>query len=215
MSQAQGQAQGQVPHYSIRDRAFLSRRVSELGETEHCEILKILQTHGISQTINRNGIFANLTAIDNAVVDEIYKFVEYCINNKNELDEYEKRINECKIRQEYTDIVAIRNGMGAPSNNCILTSNACADAYGVDVDVDADADADDEDADDADVDDVDADDAAVPHGWMDLDKKIDSAKYIQAKKKYSKRRVEALKDSSAASDGGELTQEAFLIVRPL
>ncbi len=83
--------------YSIRDRQILSQRISELGPTEHNEIFSIINQHAIEYTRNKNGVFVNMTTMTNEVIHTINQFVCFCHDNKLNLDEYDKRLNECKF----------------------------------------------------------------------------------------------------------------------
>jgi hypothetical protein len=85
------------PIYSARDRQILTQRIGELGSTEHREIYGIIKQHNIEHTRNNNGVFINMTVLPNDVVDVIHKFVAFCHDNKVSLDEYDKRLNECKF----------------------------------------------------------------------------------------------------------------------
>lgn len=85
-------------------RKALTHRIHGLGPTEHEEIFKILKAAGVNHTQNQNGVFINLSSVDDAVVDRIRAFVEFCYENKRKLDEYDKRLNECKITQRFDDL---------------------------------------------------------------------------------------------------------------
>jgi len=88
-------------------RKVLFERIGYLSKTEHEEIFKILKSNNItSYSKNRNGVFFNLSNISVDVLEEIEAFVEYCHNNKKYLDDYEQKINECKINNNYTNIVS-------------------------------------------------------------------------------------------------------------
>jgi hypothetical protein len=89
----------------MRERKSLMDKISKLGETEHQEIYKILQTNGINYTQNNNGVFFNLTTLSDEVFKEIEKFVFYCHENKVELDEYDQKLNECKYMNNINQIV--------------------------------------------------------------------------------------------------------------
>lgn len=185
--------------YTTRDRALLRQRISELGETEHIEIHKILQRHDVNQTVNRNGVFVDLTLLSNDVIDEISKFVAYCINNNIQLNEYDKRLNECKMRQEYTTIVqnqpsyevAIARGDGQeqepePERTPLAPSPAPAAPPS----------------------------QSHPRAWINLDKRTDGAKYMQARKKFAKRRVDVATTTGSCECIEELRPEPYLCHRP-
>ena len=83
--------------FNNKQKKALYDRINTLSSTEHEEILKIVKSHGITCSQNKNGIFFNLSAVNDDVVKEIDNFVVYCMSNKQELDEYDKIINECKM----------------------------------------------------------------------------------------------------------------------
>lgn len=83
--------------YSVRDRQILTQRIGELGPTEHMEIYGIISKNNIDHTRNKNGVFVNMTTLPNEVVHTIHQFVSFCHDNKLVLDEYDKRLNECKF----------------------------------------------------------------------------------------------------------------------
>jgi hypothetical protein len=61
------------------------------------EIYGIITQHGIEHTRNKNGVFVNMSTLPNDVVHTIHQFVSFCHDNKIVLDEYDKRLNECKF----------------------------------------------------------------------------------------------------------------------
>jgi hypothetical protein len=79
-----------------------------MTRTEHEEIFKIIKDNNssISYSKNKNGVFFNLSSLDDPTIDKINTFVNYCISNKQELDDYDKKINECKIHNSYANIVS-------------------------------------------------------------------------------------------------------------
>jgi hypothetical protein len=80
-------------------------KINSLSSTEHEEIYRVIFAHSINTSKNKNGVFFNLSGIDDNVIEEIDTFVNYCISNKQELDEYDKRLNECKLNNKYSEIV--------------------------------------------------------------------------------------------------------------
>lgn len=87
---------GEVP-YSNKERKNLVGKISELSSTEHEEIYKILQRYNIVYSRNKNGIFFNMSTLSNQIVDEISKLVTFCLSQQSALDEYDIKINECKM----------------------------------------------------------------------------------------------------------------------
>lgn len=82
--------------YNTRFKRQLVESVTQLSDTEHDEILKILKSHDLSFTSNKNGFFFNITKLPDAIITQLYQFVTFCTQNKVQLDEYDKKMNECK-----------------------------------------------------------------------------------------------------------------------
>lgn len=80
-----------------KQRKVLFDKINTLSSTEHEEIFKIVRNHGISFSQNKNGVFFNLSNVSEDIIEEMENFISYCMNNKQELDEYDKIINECKM----------------------------------------------------------------------------------------------------------------------
>jgi len=87
--------------YNNKFRKILFEKINNMTRTEHEEIFKIINDVQKNSTINysknKNGIFFNLSSLEDITIEQIDKFVTYCINNKQDLDDYDKKINECKI----------------------------------------------------------------------------------------------------------------------
>jgi len=89
-----------------RQKKNLLEKINRLTYTEHDEIFKLLKVQNVPFTQNKNGVFFNMSSIDNAILLEIEQFIEFCLKNKKELDEYDKKINECKISNKYDKILS-------------------------------------------------------------------------------------------------------------
>jgi len=61
------------------------------------EILRIIKDHDVTITENNNGIFFNMSTLDDDVFGIIEEFVNYCYDNKHELDRYDQKLHECKF----------------------------------------------------------------------------------------------------------------------
>jgi hypothetical protein len=83
--------------YTNKQRKSLFDKINLLSSTEHEEILKIVKNGSVAFSRNKNGVFFNLSTVPDELIKEIDNFVQYCMSNKNELDEYDKIINECKM----------------------------------------------------------------------------------------------------------------------
>lgn len=94
--------------YTNKHKKQLFEKINILSKTEHEEIYKIVKKHdNITFSKNKNGIFFNLSDINDEMYEELDNFVTYCINNKKDLDDYDKKINECKINNNYNNIIHI------------------------------------------------------------------------------------------------------------
>lgn len=87
-----------------RARKLILDKVRMLGHTEHQEIFALLKTHSIAYSSNSNGVFINLSTVPDSVLSVIKAFVDYCALNKTGLDEYEKKLQECKITHKFDSI---------------------------------------------------------------------------------------------------------------
>lgn len=83
--------------FTNRQKKQLRDKINKLSQTEHEEIFKILKKNDISFTQNKNGVFFDISLLSDKIAIEVEEFVDFCINNKVELDEYDKQINECKM----------------------------------------------------------------------------------------------------------------------
>lgn len=92
--------------YNNKFRKALFEKISGMTKTEHEEIFKIIRSNNNSTgySKNKNGVFFNMSTLDNSVIEKIDNFVNYCMNNKKELDDYDKKINECKINNNLVHI---------------------------------------------------------------------------------------------------------------
>lgn len=206
---------------TVRQRRLLMQRIHDLGQTEHQEIFNILQKHGVEHTQNSNGVFINLTPVADNIVAEVQRFVNFCFDNKRNLDEYDKRLNECKLSQNFESISAYRRV------SCTGGNVAAADDGGGAGDSPAGAAGD--VADDVPVETAPATTEDVvpsqPVTVQSLTKRILNSKYHLAKKKFGKRRVAervctaaavAAAAASAAADTaagiGELVPEPYIVL---
>lgn len=83
--------------WSSQEKRQLIKCVNELSLTEHSEIFKIINKNKTTYSKNNNGIFVNISLLDCVVLDEINCFIKFCLKNKTELDAYEVKMQECKI----------------------------------------------------------------------------------------------------------------------
>ena len=97
---------------SVGDKKRLRDKINTLSSTEHSEILKIINNSHNNQssyTKNTNGVFFDLKNLDLNIIEEIDKFVTFCIENQEVLDEYDKKYNECKTQNTFEKVYQQHN----------------------------------------------------------------------------------------------------------
>ena len=68
---------------------FISSNIEELSNIELQEILKIINNTNCKITRNHNGLFLNLSKIEDDVVKEIYNYIHFCKKSRHELEYHE------------------------------------------------------------------------------------------------------------------------------
>lgn len=76
----------------------LVAHVETLSPSEHHEISTILRNHCIHVSRNNNGEFVNIASVPEFVLNEISNFVTYCVANKQQVEEYNNKLEEYKLR---------------------------------------------------------------------------------------------------------------------
>lgn len=100
----------------------LIEMTNNLNKIEYIEILNIIQEDKCTYSNNSNGVFINLTNIEEKTIDKIFDFLKFTKQKKKELKEkenylesFKKNINDNKV-----------------SNNIIQTTNDISDEKSVD-----------------------------------------------------------------------------------
>jgi hypothetical protein len=106
-----------------KDKKRLCDRINTLSKTEHDEIFKILQASSYPFTQNNNGVFMDFTHIVSEDYQRIVAFVDFCYDNKTSLDEYDKKLNECKTQHAYQKLT-----QSTPLNDVIRMTSTSDDA---------------------------------------------------------------------------------------
>ena len=84
-----------------KDKKEICDKIISLSKTEHNEVFKILNELSYNFTQNSNGIFFNFSLVKDEDVAKIKSFVDFCYENKKKLDEYDIKYNECKVQNNY------------------------------------------------------------------------------------------------------------------
>ena len=188
-------------------------KIQELSATAHEEIFKIMSEAAVEHTQNNNGIFINLSTVPDEVVRKVQTFVAFCIDNKSSLDDYDKWLNECKFNcqgfaeRSESQLPPVQPPPAQPPPvqpppaqppPAQLPPAQLPHAEGVAVpSANAGANA-----------------SSEPEPVWDfssMDRRADNVKFMQARKKYAKRRVNDKKDGGAC-DAADLVPEPFPIV---
>ena len=78
---------------SSKEKKDLVDEIRLLSKHEHLEIFKIIKNGTNKYTENNNGIFVNLSLLDNEIIENIRNFVMFCKQNKKNLELEEESIN--------------------------------------------------------------------------------------------------------------------------
>lgn len=99
-----------VSNNLIKKKKRLIELVKNLSKLEYFEIFNIFYEDNCSYTGNSNGVFINLTNIQDHTINKIFNFIDFIKNKKKELLEQEnvienikKDINEFEVKNEKID----------------------------------------------------------------------------------------------------------------
>ena len=79
---------------TIREKKNLVKAIEGLSKVEHIEIFKLFKKKNVNYTENSNGIFINFTALEDDIIKQLDKFVNFCLKNRNYLKLNETIINK-------------------------------------------------------------------------------------------------------------------------
>lgn len=71
--------------FSITELKNIKNIINKLENYQLIEIIKIIDKYNFNYTQNNNGIFIDMTKLDNTILDEIYKYLNF-INKINKFD---------------------------------------------------------------------------------------------------------------------------------
>merc|ERR1711907_630502 len=83
----------------------LKKLINELHENEHIEIFKIIKNDTDKFTENRNGIFINMSNLQDSTLVKIRNFVDFCNENKKSFQHNKDRMETIKnmVSEENND----------------------------------------------------------------------------------------------------------------
>ena len=83
---------------------FIIDKICYLNEDQYLEIFKILHENNTQYTINNNGVFIDLNLLKKRILNKIFNYVKYCINNNqiltNRLDKLKEEEKNLKHVEE-------------------------------------------------------------------------------------------------------------------
>ena len=76
---------------------LLTKKINDFSIEEHKEILKIiLKKKDIKYSENKNGIFIYMEQLNNDIINNIEKYVNYVLKKEEDINNIENKINEIK-----------------------------------------------------------------------------------------------------------------------
>ena len=75
----------------------IERKIKQFSSTQIEELFKILTKNNCKYTLNNNGVFLNLSWLEEDLLKKIEIFIDFCNESKKEVDKYEKickKLNE-------------------------------------------------------------------------------------------------------------------------
>lgn len=63
--------------------------IEKMDSSNQIEVLRLLNNHSVVLNENKNGIYINLSELDEDIIEQIFKFVNYIYNQENKLSEEE------------------------------------------------------------------------------------------------------------------------------
>ena len=80
--------------HTLTDKKAIMTRINNLKSKKHfVEIYKIIKDNNVTYSQNTNGVFINLTNIDDTILDKIVKYLNYIETRNSEIDsEYYNKV---------------------------------------------------------------------------------------------------------------------------
>ena len=83
--------------YSNKELKDLVISINKLSKNEHIEIYKLLKNFSKQFTENSNGIFINLSILDDNIIKDLIKFVSFRIGSNNYLNKLEENRKKSEL----------------------------------------------------------------------------------------------------------------------
>lgn len=88
-----------LPIYSSNNEELLKKiksRIDSIDTKTHIDIFKIFKEHDVPFSENSNGIFINISEVDNTIIEKVDKYLDYLYNQENELNKIEQQKEQYK-----------------------------------------------------------------------------------------------------------------------
>ena len=89
------------PEQIIQKEQFLENiktKIGELSKMQHIEILKIIKKNSsVKVNENRNGVYINLSYVQQDTIDQLVKYLDYVKDQESNLEQLEMKKEEIKI----------------------------------------------------------------------------------------------------------------------
>ncbi len=76
--------------FFVNNLKTLKDKIESVSMFHQIEILRIFKDNNVCITENKNGIFINLTYVDSAILDKVYKYLNYVNKQEDQLNEIEE-----------------------------------------------------------------------------------------------------------------------------
>jgi len=67
----------------------MKNSIEKMDNSNQIEVLRLLNNHSVVLNENKNGIYINLSELEEDIIEQIFKFVNYIYNQENKLSEEE------------------------------------------------------------------------------------------------------------------------------
>jgi hypothetical protein len=81
----------------------LKNSIESMDKNNQIEVLRLLHKNDVFLNENKNGIYVNITELDDDILEDIYKFVEYIDTQEDKLNHEETE------KQKYKNTFFINN----------------------------------------------------------------------------------------------------------
>jgi hypothetical protein len=123
-----------IIEYNIPSNSTSKKKLIEicknLSQMEYIEIFNIIKNDGCSYTENTNGVFINLSNVNEGTINKIFNFLNYIKNNNTNLVKHEEIIEDVKKNINYDINYDIHNSVNNSSiDSSNYTSNNSSNQY--------------------------------------------------------------------------------------